>query len=615
MKHFKYLLITFLFSLITFGSLQAQENERSQVIKWENGKKYYIHTVTKGQGLFTIERLYGVQEKDILENNPEVFDGLKVGQQLKIPFVKTLQSNSKYKIHIIEKGQTIYSISKIYKVAVNEIFALNPELKNGYKIDQKIKIPIKKQEEKSEEQAQNKSKNKIYKVKKKDTLYGLSKKFKLSTEQILNANPQIKKDGLRKGQKIIIPKEEKVIEEALYMPVDTFKYSDSSLLDLNGTCDTTLALHRTKPINIAVLLPFSVNIDAFNEELESEKNNIPQFKKKPFFEFYQGLLLAIKNLKSKGYKINLHVFDTKNNPAILTEILKKPHFNETELIIGPVYKNSFNLAQKYADSLHIPIINPIVKTSHFSDKSSYVIDIFPSNKLMLKQSVKLIPLIDSSDFYIIHSGFVQDKLKAIQFKKDLKQHLKALGKDTNFVFKELIFTENKIKGLAEKLNKNKKNFIIITSDNQPFVSNIVTNLNFLAEDYDITLLGLPTWKKFNNIDLRYFHRLNLLQISNEYVDYHKEEVQEFVKNYREYYSQEPNRYAFIAYDISRFFIPYFYAQQSFSCLNQFKNHSLMLDFSFIKNKKGMINNSIDILHYNKNFDIEKVYTIKNEIQQ
>jgi len=615
MKQVKFILISLLFFLLS-NSLQAQENVRSQTIKWENGKKYYIHTVIKGQGLFAIRKIYGVQEKDILENNPNVFDGLKVGQQLKIPFIKPLQSNSKYKIHVLEKGQTIYSISKTYKVSVDEIFALNPELRNGYKIDQKIKIPIKKAPvEKEEKSAENKSKNKIYKVKKKDTLYGLSKKFNLSTAQILNANPQIRTEGLKKGQKIIIPKEEKVIEEALYMPVDTFKYSDSSLLDLNGVCDTTLVLYRTKPINVTLLLPFSINIDAFIEEKDNKKSNIPHFKKKPFFEFYQGFLLAIKDLKVRGYKINLQVFDTKNSQETIRQILKKPQFNKTELIIGPIYKSNFHLVQKYADSAHIPIINPIVKTNQFSDKSAYAIDIFPSNSLMLKQAVKLIPLIDSSDFYIIHSGFVQDKIKANQFRKNLKQYLRATGKDTNIIFKELILTENKIKGLAGKLNKNKKNFIIISSDNQPFVSNVVTNLNFLVEDYDITLLGLPEWKKFKNIDLRYFHRLNLLQISNEYINYNKETVQEFVKEYRTYYSQEPNRYAFIAYDISQFFIPYFYKQQSFSCLNQFKNHSLMLDFSFLKNKKGMMNDCIDILRYKKDFSIERIYTIKKQIQE
>jgi len=201
------------------------------------------------------------------------------------------------------------------------------------------------------------------------------------------------------------------------MPVDTFKYSDSSLLDLSTSCDTSLIVHRIKPIKVALLLPFSINIDAFNEEKENENSIVPYFKKKPFFEFYQGFLLALKTLKEQGYKINLAVFDTENNSKTIQGILKNPRFKETELIIGPVYKNNFNLVQKYADSVHIPIINPIVKTSHFSDKSAYVIDIFPSNELMLKQSVKLIPLIDSSDFYIIHSGFVQDKIKALQFKK------------------------------------------------------------------------------------------------------------------------------------------------------------------------------------------------------
>jgi len=111
--------IAFIF-LISFSAF-SQENNKSEVIKWVDGQKYYIHTVAQGQGLFSIKKLYGVEEKDILENNPEAFDGLKLGQELKIPFIKQKQEVSKYQIHIIAAGESIYSISKQYNVSTESI--------------------------------------------------------------------------------------------------------------------------------------------------------------------------------------------------------------------------------------------------------------------------------------------------------------------------------------------------------------------------------------------------------------------------------------------------------------------------------------------------------------
>ena len=46
---------------------------------------YFLHTVTKGQGLYSISRMYGVTEADIIALNPGSEVVIKAGQQLRIP--------------------------------------------------------------------------------------------------------------------------------------------------------------------------------------------------------------------------------------------------------------------------------------------------------------------------------------------------------------------------------------------------------------------------------------------------------------------------------------------------------------------------------------------------
>ncbi|MHC0440767.1 LysM peptidoglycan-binding domain-containing protein [Flavobacterium sp. 3-210] len=101
--------------------------------------------------------------------------------------------------HKIQKGETAYFIAQKYKVSVDEIFKFNPESQNGIKDNQIIKIPVHSSEKiKSDQQI-------THIVGEKETLYGLSKKYKVSVEAIQNANEEILAGGLQVGQELIIP--------------------------------------------------------------------------------------------------------------------------------------------------------------------------------------------------------------------------------------------------------------------------------------------------------------------------------------------------------------------------------------------------------------------------
>ncbi|WP_426485871.1 LysM peptidoglycan-binding domain-containing protein [Flavobacterium sp. 2] len=101
--------------------------------------------------------------------------------------------------HKIQKGETAYFIAQKYKVSVDEIYKFNPESQNGIKDNQIIKIPFHSSEKtKSDQQI-------THIVGEKETLYGLSKKYKVSQEALQEANKEILAGGLQVGQELIIP--------------------------------------------------------------------------------------------------------------------------------------------------------------------------------------------------------------------------------------------------------------------------------------------------------------------------------------------------------------------------------------------------------------------------
>ncbi|MBK8924651.1 MAG: LysM peptidoglycan-binding domain-containing protein [Crocinitomicaceae bacterium] len=118
-----------------------------------NGKKYYVHIVEQGNTLYGIQTLYKTNMDAILNANPGLTDNLAIGQKILIPVANQSVSEN-YGIHIVAQGETLYGISKKYKCTVEQLLALNPGVENGLSIGQKLNIPISETLNNSTEQIQ-----------------------------------------------------------------------------------------------------------------------------------------------------------------------------------------------------------------------------------------------------------------------------------------------------------------------------------------------------------------------------------------------------------------------------------------------------------------------------
>lgn len=84
MKNF-FLISFFVFSILnSFTSFSQVEIKISEKIETENGQRFYLHTVEKGQTLFSISKIYKVPIAEINADNPFLSSGLKLGQTIKI---------------------------------------------------------------------------------------------------------------------------------------------------------------------------------------------------------------------------------------------------------------------------------------------------------------------------------------------------------------------------------------------------------------------------------------------------------------------------------------------------------------------------------------------------
>ncbi|NJK98770.1 MAG: LysM peptidoglycan-binding domain-containing protein [Bacteroidales bacterium] len=148
----------FIISLVAFIQLNAQEppveiKKSTEKIIFD-GKIYYLHVIQQGQTVYSISKAYNVPLPDIIQSNPGInVAQVSTGQVLKIP-VKSEPEISESEIvplededfiyHEVKQGQTIYSLSKKYKVPAEIIYNYNPGTETGLKTGATIKIPKKK---------------------------------------------------------------------------------------------------------------------------------------------------------------------------------------------------------------------------------------------------------------------------------------------------------------------------------------------------------------------------------------------------------------------------------------------------------------------------------------
>jgi len=151
MSRYLFFLLIIFFLVPGPGILSAQEIEKSDVIENIDGKRYYIHTVEQGQTLYSISKVYDVPVDELIFENPDAELGLAIDQQLRIPLTsrekvitdKLREGDFRYIFHIVKKGETLYGISRIYDVKADDLKAANPEWEKGLKTGQYVKIPLK----------------------------------------------------------------------------------------------------------------------------------------------------------------------------------------------------------------------------------------------------------------------------------------------------------------------------------------------------------------------------------------------------------------------------------------------------------------------------------------
>ena len=506
------------------------------------GKSYYLHTVQPGQTLYSICKAYGANIAEVKSLNDKKDNALSLYEVLKVPYTDPfVQQDDKFYYHKVVKGETFYSIARLYKIKpkrllkFNEGYAQNQPLAVGAVVklplaeidlsvlgEEEIEASVgKKQEIRPERPVRNESVKKVEEASVTDILQNALMQKNEKTEQ----EPEKETTTvIGATDKMEIPD---YISEVV-MPVDPF-------------------------VKVALLLPFSAkDYPVFVDTLVEKMPVQISARSEQFISFYEGVLLAVDSLKNQGYKVNLKVFDTERSAEKMYTMVDEIDRFHPDLIIGPVYGSVYKALMDDLTNKNIPVIYPLSSRSEEFGVYPDFIQVNPSMKaLTVAMSDWLREEAEEANLVCLNLTGNEVSHSDLEDIRLFKEYMHRIG---SMNFYDWNTSAVPLDGLRLQLLPDRENIIILPTTKEAEVSKILPVLSALTDGYRITVVGFPEWQAFTSVDHETYFKLNTKIFTYSYVDNTTEPAKRFALKYRKYFYTEPNNLAYKAFDMSLYFI-------------------------------------------------------------
>ena len=580
----------------------------------------FSHTIMRGQTLYSISTMYGVSVDDIIRLNPGSEKQVKAGETLRIP-QQTKKSDgtvqNRLHFHTIQAGETLYRITQMYQVSADIICRANPGLSaENFRTGQVIVIPMTEQvktpapiapvqEVKEEKKETTSPCREMHKVKRKETIFSISRMYGISEKELIDANPELKTEKLKKGKFLCIPHKkqlELVIKTPERIP------SNEELITKSQPATKELG-----SIDAALVLPFQLDAAGGQQTL--------------MLEYYEGFLLAVDSLKKQGVSINLHVFDTGERTASVDALLAKPELKQMDVIFGPGHAEHLKPFSDFAKENGIRLVVPFTSKDSEVFNNPYIYQVNTPQSYLYAQVYKLFA--DMFATYNIIFVEINDGKDKTDYIKGLKQELDTRGISHQTIPVPEIVEETKgegenkeeiitVPGLTNALDSTKHNIIIPTSGTNTALTKLLPLIQLVVRTdevpYQVHLFGYPEWQKYYNDHLQAFYELDTYFYSSFYTNNLLPSSKNFHNKFHNMFNKEMYltypKYGMLGFDIG------FYFLQGLSRFDSKLEENLStydivpvqtgFHFERVNNWGGFINKKVFFIHMTRNHELIKM---------
>ena len=571
----------------------------------QDGGGYFLHTVAKGQSLYSIANMYDVSVDDIVRLNPGSRTQIRAGEALKIPQSKGLKNGDKI-FHTIQPGETLYQLTVRYKVSAQAICNANPGLSaDNFRIGQVISIPRMQDMEDSQPAttssqpatASDRKWKEMHKVEKKETLFSICEQYGITEEALIAFNPELKETKLRKGMFLFIPYPDSVPARPA-----------TQTTPLASTPSNEELFSHTKPsgrpvggtVNAALLLPFRAGSGTSEEQSR-------------MVEYYEGFLMAVDSLKRQGVSVNLYTYDTQGSAATVATILAKPEIKQMNILFGPVHAACIAPVAEFARKHEIRLVVPFAPQVPQVFNNPYVYQVnTPQSYLYSEVYEHFLRKFDKAQVVFLDSG--GNKSDKGEFISGLKQELK----NNHISYKQLTLdTATDPERLVAVIDTLREAVFVPLAGDRQALTHLLPKLTALHRAHPgvkMHLFGYPEWQTYTQDYLASFYETDTYFYSSFYTNNLFPEAIRFSNAYRRWYSRDMAntypKYGMLGFDTGYFFLKglALKKEQLDEQINQVKVTPIQTGFKFerVNNWGGFINRKVFFVHFSSGYELIKL---------
>ena len=518
-----------------------------------------------------------------------------------------------YYSHVVLEKQTLFSISKAYGVTVDDIINANPAMNlrtEGLKKNAIILIPdtgtlpeAAPQTAPAVQTPENPDDFISHTVRWYEDINDIAKKYGVSVEVIMQAN-NLTSTKLKNRQKLLIPKDpvrflaERHPAEPKQLEIRVEDLSSLVVPPEEEEPEEEEEVVEQEPQGRRWRFP-----NIFGSTRKSTVNTVLllPMRNSTSMDFYSGFLMAVKELGEAGVGSELSVYDVSNGALPVTA----SRLEEADVVIGPIAPADLT---KVLDLTG----NRTVVVSPLDQKAT---SLLPDHRNLVQAPASLAAQYEDVIRWVREEKGAGDKVTVISERNNAQSEFYTMIEQSGLEFTPFSYSilqgRSIVTSLGNTLSRDGVNRIIVDSESEAFVSDVVRNLALLQHNrYELVMYSPSKIRSFDTIDVENLHSVSLHVSMSYFIDYDNAKVRDFLLTYRGLYGTEPNQFAFQGYDLAKYFIQAV-ADNGDAWIDRLENldstQGLQTDFHFLDVRGGgLVNHGIRRAVYNPDYTIRFV---------
>lgn len=415
-----------------------------------------------------------------------------------------------------------------------------------------------------------------YKVKKKDTLYGIAKKYDISVDALIEANPEMKVDGyqLKKGNYVLIPT------------------ATGQKATVKPTAKTAKSIYDGKTVRVGVMLPLH-DVDGDGRRMT---------------EYYRGLLMACDSLRTLGVNIDVHAWNVDIN-ADITKFMTADAA-KCDVIFGPLYTKQVHALAEFCKARDIMMVIPFSISGDDVSLYKQIYQVYQTNDRLTNSAIEsFLKLFPKHHPVFIDCNDRTSKKGSFTF--GLRTRLESKG-----ISYGITNLASSAEAFAKQFSSDRPNVVVLNTARSPELTQAMDKLatmKAVRPEVKISLFGYTEWMMYLGIDEAKFHLFDTYIPSTFYYNPADSRTQNLVQGYRRWFhadmQQALPRFAITGYDHAQFFLRGIakYGKGFKGERKQSDYHALQVPLEFLQiSTAGRQNDFFQLVHFKTDGGVEAI---------